>query len=114
MLFSSKQAKAVCADYQYLVGNSVKKGWKTLATIEQIVVSPFDDFNKHHFVEEYKKTKNAVTAIGFYGGKIYDVMIIAEPILNPHEIYTCDLRKYLADHGQPFSPERYLERELVY
>jgi hypothetical protein len=112
MLLSLKQAQIVCADYQHLIGNQIKKGWKTIAIIEEILVVPFDDFNKHRFLEEYKKTKNYNRALDFYTGKIYDLLIIGKPILNPRDVYTCDLRKYLTDSGQPFSPERYLEREL--
>lgn len=112
MLLSLKQAQIVCSDYQYLIGNHIKKGWKTLAVIEQVIVAPFDDFNKHRFLEEYKKTHDSISALDFYQGQIYDIMIVGKYILNPHDIYTCDLRKYLTDNGQPFSPERYTVREL--
>ena len=112
MLLSFKQAQSVRADYQYLIGSDIKKGWKTVAVIEEIVVAPFDDFNKHHFLEEYKQTKDVASSLEFYNGKIYDLLVIGKPILNPHDTYACDLRKYLADNGQPFTPERYMEREL--
>lgn len=101
MLLNYEQAGKVCEHYQYLIGNHIKKGWKTIGIIKAVVIAPYDDMNKHRFLDEYYKGKNVEMVLSFYTGKFYDILLVGESTLLSHDPVSITLNRYLQENQQP-------------
>ena len=113
MPFTFKQAQAVCADHQYLIGSPVNKGWRVVGMIEAVVVTPFDNANKHLFIEEYKENRNGEKSLQFYKGGIYDVLVLSRSVISKSSIDATDLEKYLSEHSIPLKYNKYIEEDML-
>ena len=90
------QAKAICRDFQHLVGKEFDENGKI---IECIAVSPYDDINKWIFSQYFLEKRNCIDALKYYAGPYYDVLVIAAPQLGDKICTYTDLSSYLADNG---------------
>src|SRR5690606_8063047 len=113
MPFTFKQAQAVCADHQYLVGGQINKGWRVVRTIEAVVISPFDNANKHLFIEGYKENRNGEKSLQFYDGGIYDVLVLSRSVISKSSLDATDLEKYLSEQRIPLEYNKYMEQDLL-
>jgi len=94
------QAQLMCKNFQHLRDQMIINEQMQFHQIVDVVIAPFDSYNKLVFVGNYNNSQNAVAAIEFYKVSFYDVVIImreisfdeSEPIIRYKE-----LRKYLDD-----------------
>lgn len=105
--FSKRTAEAICSAYAHLdkqpyIINGVRKG-----LIECVAVSPFDDVNKWHFLQEYTNCRHPVKALAFYKPTFFDVILILQ-IDGEKDLSFEDIRTYLAKCGESL-PAAFLE-----
>lgn len=67
------EARRLCDRYQYLTGRELGRPW---GKVHKVVVSPWDEINKHIFFQQYKRTFCEVAALSFYQVPFFDVSII--------------------------------------
>jgi hypothetical protein len=97
-MFLYDQAQQACKEHHYLIGSQISKGWRIMGVIENIVIVPLDGINQYRFLKEYKQTKNAEQSLKFYTGELYNVLLIGKSYLNPTDMITIPLEKYLSEH----------------
>ena len=94
------QAQLMCQNFQHLRDQMIINEEMQFHQIIDVVVAPYDSYNKMVFVGNYKDGQNAAAALDFYKVSYYDVVIImreisfdeSEPVIRYKE-----LRKYLDD-----------------
>lgn len=88
------EAKALCANYQHLVGHALTTEPTDFSIIECVTIAPCDDVNKwivaHNFMECGHPAEN--TDVHHY--PFYDVILLARYKSDNSILYT-DLRSYL-------------------
>lgn len=95
--YSLEQAKKLCAEYQYLAGQAFAKGKD--AVIETITIAPFDEASRKRFLIFYFLFNNAESAlVQEYKGLLFDVLVIARSVSDPHELQHSDLNTWLAEN----------------
>lgn len=99
-MFTKEQANLECAQYRYLIGNHISKGLRITGVIEEVIVAPLDGINQHKFLNEYKKSGDAQTALQSYKGNLFTVLLTARSRVNKNEVFTLELERYLADHPE--------------
>lgn len=75
--------------HQYLVGKTLGKEW---GTFSRVVVSPWDEINKHIVFQQFKQTRSEHTSLAFYQVPYFDVSIILE---RGEELAIADLQTIL-------------------
>jgi hypothetical protein len=113
MLFTLKQARAICHEHRHLIGKEISKDWRILAKVEAIIVAPYDDQSQYKFLEEYKKTGSVEKSIRFYNGAWFDVLLVGKSIRSSYETVTCTLSKYLEEHDEPYRLENCLDSQMI-
>jgi len=74
--YSLSEAKNICADYQYLIGQQYDQSGS--ATVDCIAVAPFDQLSKSRFIIYYLLFEDAEMALtNEYKGLLFDVVVIA-------------------------------------
>jgi hypothetical protein len=75
--YTKTEAEIKCSEYQYLVGQQFREG--LCATIDCVVVAPFDEENKNRFMVYFLLFNDASMALSHdYNGKLFDILIIAK------------------------------------
>lgn len=102
--FNRSTAEAICKAYTYLdkqpyIVSGIRRG-----IIECVAVSPFDDLNKMHFLNEYKSCKDPVKALQFYTPTFFDVILILQ-IDGEGDLSYEDIRTYLGKRGESLAPD---------
>ena len=100
------EAKALCNLYQNMVGLLFSEKSSEWGAVECVAVAPYDEINKHIFLEYYRQEGNAVRALRFYTVPYYDVVLIPRSTLddkvtccNVNEHYTMKKRVGEAEHA---------------
>ncbi len=73
--YSLPEAKKLCEEFQYLTGTYFDSG---SATIQSVIVTPYDNGHKQRFFAYYLLLEDADAALEDYKGTLYDVTILAE------------------------------------
>jgi len=96
-----QEAKALCNDFQYIVGKpySQSNSW---SPVIGVVVAPFEDVNKWIFSRYYAEGRNAVNSLSFYQEHRYDVLVFSASVSNQKWLTYTDLRSFLVQNGIPF------------
>ncbi len=102
--FTRRTAEAICRKYCHLDKQPYIIKGVTEGMIECVAVSPFDDVNKWHFLNEYKSCNHLVKALEFYKPSFFDVILILQ-IDGEEELRFEDIRTYLSKRGESLSPE---------
>ncbi len=75
--YTQKEAELKCAEFQYLVGQPFQEG--ICATIDCIVVAPYEEQSRNRFMVYYLLFNDAGMALSHdYSGKQFEVLIIAK------------------------------------
>jgi hypothetical protein len=94
------QAQYDCKVYSYLIGKQVKKGWRITGTIQDIIIAPLDGINQYRFLKLYKETRDVKKSLQFYKGELYTVLVVMRSVLNPHELITVNLDRFLRENQE--------------
>ncbi len=92
-------AKEICAGFQHLIGQRFYPDSDEFITIENVLVSPFGETNKHIFLTQYRTSGNAAEALGLYEGNEYDILVIARIRSDSVSILHKDLGEYLSSNN---------------
>lgn len=76
------EASDLCHEYAELVGQPFCGEYRNLGNIEAVVVSPFGKLDKFYFLKQYQTFGDPVTALAFYTGEDFDVVLIGHDLLN--------------------------------
>jgi hypothetical protein len=89
-----QEAEALCAEYQYVVGQPFCGEYRELGKVEAVVIAPAGKLNKWIFMKYYQKFNNPQQALSFYNDNEFDVVLLGRDKLNQ---LTCrDLEAHLA------------------
>jgi hypothetical protein len=92
--YTLAEAEKICAEYQYLVGESYATGGDL--KIECITTTPFDEVSKERFLILYFLLNNAEGAkANEYNGLLFDVLIIGRSATDQHELQQEDICSWL-------------------
>lgn len=75
--FTLEQAKQVAADFNHLLGKQLSSALHNVV-IEHILISPFDDENRHRFIDNFYNGYDQDEALSGYPGPFYDVLIVGD------------------------------------
>ncbi len=91
-----RQARAICKDFQTLIGRSFDQTmhWDN---IECVAVTPYDEINKWIFACNYAEMKCPELALDYYAGHFYGVSVIARLKSNPGFCSCRDIKTYLRE-----------------
>ncbi|MBL7682676.1 MAG: hypothetical protein JNK00_04910 [Flavipsychrobacter sp.] len=73
---SIAEAKALCKEYQHIVGQPFCGEYRELGDVKAVVIAPHGKLDKWVFTKYYQKFGNAEQALSFYTGDLYDVVLI--------------------------------------
>ena len=75
------EARQICSEYVDLIGQPFCGEYRNLGNIEAVVVSPYGKLEKFYFLKQYQIFKDANSALAFYNGDDYDVVLIGHDSL---------------------------------
>jgi len=96
-----QEAKALCNDFQHLVGKSYSQS-NSWSPVISVVVTPHEDVNKWIFSRYYAESRNAFNALSFYKEHKYDVLVFSASVSNSKWLTYTDLRSYLKENNIAF------------
>jgi hypothetical protein len=96
-----QEAKALCNDFQHIIGRPYTES-TSWSPVISVVVAPYEDINKWIFSRYYAEGRNAMNALSFYKEHTYDVLVFSASASNPKWLTYTDLRSYLAENKIPF------------
>ncbi len=98
--FTLQQATNITKDFKYLVGQPFKGDPDV--TIQNILISPFDEENKGVFVQNYRKFGSRPDELDGYVGHFYDVLVLARGDAADNKIEYEHIRAYARENGHSY------------
>ena len=97
--FTIEEAVEICDDFEDLNGTKIRTDAGEIYRIREVVVSPYDEDAKAHFLANYNSGKSADMARAFHDGPDFDVLILAKNLDEPEEYITLDIRTFAISRG---------------
>ena len=89
------QARDICRDFQFLIGQYFDKAAPGKGCIACIAVAPFEESRQWQFAQYYKEVRDAGRSLQFYTGNDFDVIVLALPLLRKRGIHFQRLSDFL-------------------
>ena len=97
--YSLDEARKLCTEYEYLVGQSFAKD--NDAVIECLIICPYDEASKKRFLIFYFLLNDAEMALSHGGQSMnYDVLVIARSVVDNQELHQLELSAWLAENKE--------------
>src|SRR4051812_10170496 len=97
--FSIEKAIEVAEDFEDLVDTDFSIDKALVYLVDNVMICPYKEEDKKLFVSNYHYSRDRESALDFYKGKDYDVIILAYDVDNEAN-YTCiDIRTFVAQKG---------------
>ena len=101
--FTLAEAEEICEDFEDLTDTEFKIGSSPMMLIEAVVVAPFSEADKNRFTDHFSETKDKETALSWYTGSDYDVLLITTEDDNDLECSYIDIRTFADLRGIKYS-----------
>jgi len=104
------QAKAICNDYQYLVGRpyeNTDNNTESNNIVHQVVTAPYSRILQWQFMRSVVRGVSPEQAIEICPNGRYDVLVLPEQDRRAISFRMKSLRSYLSEHGIDYNQEIY-------
>lgn len=101
--FTLEEAVEIADDFEDLIDTEFNTDRTTTYFIENVLVAPFPPDAQKQFADEYHKSRDKESALSFYTGSEYDVLVMTCNVNDESVLIPVDIRTFALERGIKYS-----------